>query len=116
MLGVDSYLLGCCGRRSTNLDVAFRKPGVRLLSWRREVPKSVLSTGVAGAVLIRVAFRSRREVYTNTLRIVVNGLCDVLKGEEVQLIVGRNRTCIHAFLGARALTIRMISEVAFGNR
>lgn len=81
--------------------MAFRKPGVRLLSWRRAGPKSVLAIGTAGAVLIRVAFRSRIEVYTKTRRMVGTSLCDVLKGEEVQLIVGRNRTCIHAFLGAR---------------
>lgn len=66
--------------RSTNLDVAFRKPGVKLLSWMREVLESVLAPGVAGADLMRVAFKIRREMYASVPRMTAAILWSVLKG------------------------------------
>lgn len=72
----------------TSLDVEFVKPGVMSLSWTSEVPKSVLAPGEAGAVLMRVAFRSRREICASVRRMIVMSLCSVLKGEEVRLRFG----------------------------
>lgn len=63
---------------STNLDVAFRKPGVKLLSWMREVLESVLAPGVAGADLMVVAFKSRREMYASVPRMTAAILWGVL--------------------------------------
>ena len=72
----------------TSLDVEFVKPGVMSLSWMSEVPESVLAPGVAGAILMRVAWRSRRKIYASVRRMIVMSLCSVLKGEEVRLRFG----------------------------
>ena len=58
---------------STNRDAVLGKPGVRLFAGMREVPESVPASGVAGAVLTRVAWKERREMYASRASIVAKG-------------------------------------------
>ena len=81
MLGATLEFFMCYRSTLTNLDTVPGKLSVKLVVEMREIPESLAAPDVDGAILTRMALRSRREMYTSISHIPATNGCNVVKEE-----------------------------------
>lgn len=92
--------VSCRRSRSTDLEASLGEPGTLPAVWIKDKLESVSAPGVAGAILTKAAFRSRRETYASAPHMVVISEGSVLKKERSAL----RHVCVvhlHSYLRMR---------------
>ena len=75
--------VSCRRGRSADLEASLGEPGTLPAVWIKDKLESVSAPGVAGAILTKAAFKSRREIYASAPRMVVISEGSVLKKERL---------------------------------
>ena len=75
--------VSCRRSRSTDLEGSLGEPGTLPAVWIKDKLEPVPAPGVAGAILTKGAFKSRREMCASAPRMVVISEGSVLKKERI---------------------------------